>query len=545
MGNLSLKLKLAAGFATPLLMLIGIGLASAYCIHELSALSEGIEQKAESSSLLQTAYIKTNNREADIRSFLLSGDEKYMSDYEEQNRRFGEELARLEKRQTTESGKELLKHFRAAADVYDRDVRRVVDLRRSGKNKEASDTLLGEGMTSVRAEMERTAGEFIAAGESQNAAARQEQSISETRWTTVFFIFMFSGLAAGVTTALYTARNITGRLGQMVDMIQAISGNDLSKEDMTITDHDEIGICGHLLNGMKNGLRGIIRSIADTADQVAGASDELSGTSQAITANSEETSSRAQIVSMSSDEVNLNLQTVASGSEEMSVSIREIARSAHESAKVATGAVKVAEETNGIVAKLGDSSTEIGHVIKVITSIAQQTNLLALNATIEAARAGEAGKGFAVVANEVKELAKQTAKATEDISRKIEAIQGDTKNAVGAIGQISAVIQQVNDISTTIAAAVEEQNATTNEMARNVSEAARASSEISKNIAGVAEAARSTAQGATASGNASQTLAETSGRLRQLVSQFKLEDLRSQAPPGPQTLRANKAQAGA
>jgi len=206
----------------------------------------------------------------------------------------------------------------------------------------------------------------------------------------------------------------------------------------------------------------------------------------------------------------------------MGASIREIAKNAHESAKVATGAVKVAEETNQIVSKLGESSTEIGQVIKVITSIAQQTNLLALNATIEAARAGEAGKGFAVVANEVKELAKQTAKATEDISRKIEAIQTDTKSAVGAIGQISEVIRQVNDISNTIATAVEEQNATTNEMARNVGEAAKGSSEITRNISGVAEAAKSTTQGAGDSAKAAESLAHMSTELRELVQKFTI-----------------------
>ena len=174
--------------------------------------------------------------------------------------------------------------------------------------------------------------------------------------------------------------------------------------------------------------------------------------------------------------------------------------------------MKVAENTNATVSKLGDSSTEIGQVIKVITSIAQQTNLLALNATIEAARAGEAGKGFAVVANEVKELAKETAKATEDISRKIEAIQTDTKAAVEAIAEISGVINQINGISNTIATAVEEQNATTNEMARNVSEAARGSGEITSNIAGVAQAAESTSRGAGDTQKAAQQLVETSAR---------------------------------
>jgi methyl-accepting chemotaxis protein len=261
-------------------------------------------------------------------------------------------------------------------------------------------------------------------------------------------------------------------------------------------------------------------AIGQTAESLASASEELTATSQQMSANAEETSVQANVVASGAEQVNKNLQTVATGSEEMSTSIREIAKNAHESAKVATGAVRVAEETTQIVGKLGDSSTEIGQVIKVITSIAQQTNLLALNATIEAARAGEAGKGFAVVANEVKELAKQTAKATEDISRKIEAIQGDTKNAVSAIGQISAVIKQVNDISNTIATAVEEQNATTNEMARNVSEAARGSSEITRNIAGVAEAAKSTTQGAADSLKAAQSLSKMSTQLRDLVQKL-------------------------
>src|SRR6185503_20057343 len=174
--------------------------------------------------------------------------------------------------------------------------------------------------------------------------------------------------------------------------------------------------------------------------------------------------------SAAAEQVSRSTQSVATSTEQMAASIKEIAKNASESAHVAGQAVRMAETTNATVEKLGASAIEIGKVIKVITSIAQQTNLLALNATIEAARAGEAGKGFAVVANEVKELAKETAVATEDIGRSIESIQTDTEDAVTAIGQITLIIAQISDISTAIASAVEQQAATTNEMGRNVTE---------------------------------------------------------------------------
>ncbi len=264
----------------------------------------------------------------------------------------------------------------------------------------------------------------------------------------------------------------------------------------------------------------LIQGVTENANSLAASSEELAAVSQQMGSNAEETSAQANVVSAASEQVSHNVQTVATATEEMSASIKEIAKNANDAAKVATTAVKVAETTNATVAKLGESSAEIGKVIKVITSIAQQTNLLALNATIEAARAGEAGKGFAVVANEVKELAKETAKATEDISQKIEAIQGDTQGAVQAIAQISEIINQINDISNTIASAVEEQTATTNEIGRSVGEAAKGSTEIAQNITGVAQAAKSTTDGARDSQQAAGQLAKMAADLQAMVSRF-------------------------
>jgi methyl-accepting chemotaxis protein len=280
-------------------------------------------------------------------------------------------------------------------------------------------------------------------------------------------------------------------------------------------------------------LGSILEAVANSARALATSSEELTAVSSEMKSNSEETSTQANVVSAAAEQVSKNVQTVATGVEEMGASIREIAGNATQAAKVAEQAVKTAENTNATIAKLGESSNEIGKVIKVITSIAEQTNLLALNATIEAARAGEAGKGFAVVANEVKELAKETAKATEEIGQKIEAIQGDTKGAVAAIGQIGQVINQINDISNTIATAVEEQTATTNEIARNVAEAAKGSSEIAQNITSVARAAESTTQGANNTQQAASELSRMADELQQLVANSQNSGAADSGPTRP------------
>ncbi|MBT3184920.1 MAG: methyl-accepting chemotaxis protein [Nitrospina sp.] len=267
-------------------------------------------------------------------------------------------------------------------------------------------------------------------------------------------------------------------------------------------------------------IKSILTNVAANSQTLAGASEELTATSQQMAGNAEETSAQSSVVSAASDDVSTNIQTVAAGTEEMSASIKEISQSATKATEITNDAVKLAESTNKTVAQLGESSNEVGQVVKVITSIAEQTNLLALNATIEAARAGEAGKGFAVVANEVKELANQTAKATDEISGKIQAIQTDTQSAVVAIGEISEVINQISDISNTIASAVEEQSATTNEMARNVSEASRGAQEIAENITGVAEAAKSTTEGAQDTQKAAAELSTLAQTMQEIVSQF-------------------------
>jgi methyl-accepting chemotaxis protein len=314
---------------------------------------------------------------------------------------------------------------------------------------------------------------------------------------------------------------VTNPIRESASVLEKVATKDLrvEVEGHYAGDHAAIKTS---INTMVEHLRAAMQQIAGNAQTLGASSSQLNGISRQMAANAEETATQTGVVSAASEEVSRNLTVVATSSEEMLASIREIAKSATEAAKMAKNAVGVADATNQTVQKLGDASQEIGNVIKVITSIAEQTNLLALNATIEAARAGEAGKGFAVVANEVKELAKETAKATEEIGRKIEAIQGETGGAVRAIGQIGSIIRQIDDVSNTIASAVEQQTATTNEIGRNIAEAARGANEIARNVSSVSDAAHSTSQGATDTQKAAGALTQMAAQLQALVGQFRV-----------------------
>jgi methyl-accepting chemotaxis protein len=357
-------------------------------------------------------------------------------------------------------------------------------------------------------------------GEASSAATDANLEASRVRAMQVWFtLAVFAGL---FYAARLVARSITRPLGELVVGLDSLADADLTA-DVHVTGEDEVAQLGTSFNRAIDDLSTVVRRIRESAWTLATSSEELSATSTQMGASAEETSAQANAVSAAAEQVSANVNTVAASAEEMSASIHEIAASAHEAAAVAAQAVEAAGATNETVRQLGDSSAEIGEVIKVITSIAEQTNLLALNATIEAARAGDAGKGFAVVANEVKELAKGTAAATEEIGQKIEAIQSDAHAAMTAIDTISEVITRINDIQGTIASAVEQQTATTNEITRHVTEAAGGAGEIAANVTGVAQAAQDTSSGAASVQAAAQDLARLAEELNLTVSRFVVE----------------------
>ncbi|RMI06988.1 methyl-accepting chemotaxis protein [Cellulomonas triticagri] len=332
-------------------------------------------------------------------------------------------------------------------------------------------------------------------------------------------VILAVGLAIVLVIGFVVARRLARDAGEVRGALEAMARGDLTV-GAQVRSVDELGDMARALDEAQTSLRGVVSGVAETAQTVAAAAEELSAASTQVVAGSDETSAQAGVVAAAAEQVSRNVQTVAAGAEQMGASIREIAQNASQAAKVAGQATEVAAVTNDQVTRLGESSQEIGNVVKAITSIAEQTNLLALNATIEAARAGEAGKGFAVVAGEVKELASETAKATEDIVRRVEAIQADTDAAVTAIGEIGHIIASINDYQLTIASAVEEQTATTTEMSRSVAEAATGSGEIASNITGVASSAATSSTTLGQMGDSIGELARLSEDLRVRVARF-------------------------
>jgi len=351
----------------------------------------------------------------------------------------------------------------------------------------------------------------------KNTAASAHATYVSARTTTITVLVI--GLLLAVAFGVFVGRSIVSALRRVSESVAALAGRDLTRTT-GVTSRDEIGRMGQGLDAATAGLRATVGQLSGNSRTLAGAATESAAVTAQIAGSAEQASSGAVRVASAAEEVSRNIATVSAGSEQMGASIREIASSAADAALVAQSAVGIAAQANASVSRLGQSSAEIGDVVKLITAIAEQTNLLALNATIEAARAGEMGKGFAVVAAEVKDLAQETAKATEEISRRVHGIQNDTGGAVDAIGKITDIIEKINGYSATIASAVEEQTATTSEISRSVAEAANGAGNIATNIAGVASAAQAANTGVGQSQASAQELARMSEELRQTVAQF-------------------------
>ena len=362
----------------------------------------------------------------------------------------------------------------------------------------------------------------VAVGVAGLAAVRVRETNASLDQQTLIIIIaaLCVGLLIAVGVAAIVVREISRPIREVSTTLRAVAQGDL-RQTVRISGRDEIGMMGADLNVALASIREAVQALAGSASTLTGRASQLSHITEAVATNSRDASVQAESAAGAADEVSRHVQALASSSEQMTGSIGEIARSAAEGSLVASEAVAVAHATNETVTSLGNSSAEIDSVVKMITSIAEQTNLLALNATIEAARAGDAGKGFAVVAGEVKDLSQETSRATEGITRRVNAIQSDSGRAVSEISEIGSVIAKISEYQMQIASAVEQQRATTQEMSRSVNDAAAGSTSIARSIAVLAETARNTTDAISGNRETVAELTELSTKLDNLVSRFR------------------------
>ncbi|WP_051609461.1 methyl-accepting chemotaxis protein [Fodinicurvata fenggangensis] len=492
------------------------------------------------------------NQETGVRGYLISNDKSFLEPYEVGVRQYEEafeeakqltsdnpqQQARLEELNSLALAwrNEVAKQeIELMSDPATREQARAMEA--SGAGKESMDGFRAK-LTEI-ADVERNLLETRNAAQSEAAAIASNAALVSVIGAFTLSLLMgfvlskgiggpisrmtlaMKSLASGSLDTEIPARGRKDEVGAMADSVQVFKDNLVRTREMEaeaeVQQQKAEEEKTQAMNAMANRFE---ETVGQMVQAIGSMANELEAAAQTMTSSAEETNSQATSVSASAVEASSNVQTVASSAEEMAASIREISQQVATSSKTATEAVEGADRTSDTVNVLASSAEKIGDVVKLIQDIAEQTNLLALNATIEAARAGEAGKGFAVVASEVKNLANQTAKATEDISQQISGMQGVTSETVEAIGKISSTIRENQEISSSIAAAMEEQDAATGEITRNVQQAAEGTNEVSSAIEQVSQA---TAEGGSAAGqvlSSARQLGETAGQLQKGVDDF-------------------------
>ncbi|MFI5908242.1 methyl-accepting chemotaxis protein [Dactylosporangium sp. NPDC051541] len=515
----SVRLHLAVAFG--ILVLIALAV-TAYAELSVRSLHETQQRTSDRAvpylTRLSDAALAAKSAANDERGFLLSGDPKFST--EAKGRRTAEQagLDTARRNASTAAEHTAIDAIAGGLDRFNTALDQEFVL--FGSDRAAAVAASNGANRDLRKVYEQSFADAVALAKADVAGAAAASDRAASRAQTTFLLLIAGVLVCGIAIAAGLSRLITQPLNRTVEVIESAAKGDLTGR-VRAGGAVEFQRMAAATNDMLASTGKAIATIASTAGTLSAAAQEITGVSARLTASAQTAAQRAETVAAAAGQASASVQAVAAAGDEMSSTIREIAGSATSAAGVASTAVTNAGAARSTVLKLSNSSTEIGSVIKTITAIAEQTNLLALNATIEAARAGDAGKGFAVVAGEVKDLAQETARATDSIARQVAAIQADTGAAMTAIDEIGEIIASINDYQTTIAGAVEQQSATTNEMGRSAGAAAASTGTIADTITSVAEAAAQTQAHTRDAGRVAETLNRSGTQLTDLVAAFR------------------------
>jgi methyl-accepting chemotaxis protein len=536
LGKLSLKMKMAAGFGSLLLMMAALGVVNYIATLRFSDSFARAEATAESDKTAALAEFAIEKQTAAVRGYLLYGREDMLERNEEGRKELAGYIQRLVKDAETEEEKNLNLRLEETAAEYQKICDRMVALGRQGKTREAIALGLSPAMGEARDNLRKAAADLFPLQAKQQQQAMEEQKTLESRIRTVSGALVLAGIVFGLLVAAAISRSIISTITRMVSLIQEIASNNLGADDMKINSQDEIGRAGTALNAMKNNLRDIIQSIAGTAEHVASASEEISSSATQQAQGAETQKDQTTQVATAMQEMSSTVQQVSENSNRAAEAARQASETARHGGKIVDETLAkmraIAESVSNTARKmeeLGKSSDQIGRIIGVIDDIADQTNLLALNAAIEAARAGEQGRGFAVVADEVRKLAERTTTATKEIAQMIKNIQDETKTAVRAMEegnkQVEAGVEstaQAGDALKEIIQMAEQVGEMITHIATAATEQSSATEQVNGNMDQIARLVKESAVGAQQSAKACQDLSNLALDLQNMVSRFQL-----------------------
>ncbi len=549
LDKLRISTRLYVGFGILIVMLCII---SSYAFVAGNAINNAVAEAKRTSGIvvsLKDMLLTVRQGRVQAWTYVATGDESYLKARDKAFADIKTQTADLQSRLRPGPGRQLFADFVASVTDFEAAVVKLDDLKTRGTANTSPEFVAAISDATSTAKRYAETNEKAAAHEEElnaKAVALADEQIGQ--FEIIALVIGLAGLAIGGISSVLISRSVANPIKAMTTAMATMTKGDLTVAIPAATNTDEIGDMARAVAVFRDGLlearrlsenqeaersarearaRSIDQMTSEFDSRVSGmlgmvteALTQLDGTAKTMALNSEQTNERATSVAAAAEQASTSVQTVATAADELSASIREIGRQVELSSRTSRAASDEAGRTSMTVQSLAESSAKIGDVILLINGIASQTNLLALNATIEAARAGEAGKGFAVVASEVKNLASQTARATEEISTQISAVQTSTQNAVSAIGAIVARIDEINQIASSIASAVEEQSAATGEIARNVQQAAVGTHEIASTIVGVKQSASETGAAASQVLASSQSLTRETSDLKDTVATF-------------------------